>query len=160
MKDFKRRMDRPIRVFYAILQPSFAKKRLKKIKQNTISFLIILIVTLFGCENQAPESETFTISGTIVSTDNREVVEFDHFYIYGYQKRTSSKRDRFEFVEIVSIGPGGAFSFEYDTSLSDKKARKTDKHYLLISGEPLIENPELLAWNVNYEGITLELTFN
>lgn len=112
-----------------------------------------------ACSLLVTERETFVITGQVISSDPFQPIG-DHFYIHGFKESSSRKNDRFEFTEIIEINSSGYFSFSYETTLSNNQARKTGKNYIIISGEPLIENPEVLAWNKNYDDVILTLKFN
>jgi len=128
-------------------------------KKTNQPILIVFLISLFGCSIAEPESEWFTISG-IVTSSNPNQARGDHFYIYGFEKSGSDRKDRFEFSEIIPLREDGQFSFGYQSNLNTRQASKTDKNFILDSGEPLINNPERLVWNTNYEDIRLTLDFD
>lgn len=105
------------------------------------------------------EEQIFVISGTVVPSELNGSIG-DHFYVHGFKESSSRRNDRFEFTKIVDINSSGNFSFSYESTLSDRQARLTGRNYIIISGKPLIENPEVLDWNRDYNDITLSLNFN
>ena len=105
------------------------------------------------------EEQIFVISGTVVPSELNGSVG-DHFYVHGFKESSSRRNDRFEFTKIVDINSSGNFNFSYESTLSDRQARLTGRNYIIISGKPLIENPEVLDWNRDYNDITLSLNFN
>lgn len=129
-------------------------------KQLWVLLAIITALQFGACSSiLETEEQIFVVTGSVVPSELNGSIG-DHFYVHGFKESSSTRNDRFEFTEIVDINSSGNFSFSYETSLSGRQAEKTGKNYILISGEPLIDRPEVLAWNANYEGIVLALKFN